>query len=647
MVGNEIGMAEPMAQTSPFAKGSGGFPRPSVVCKLGLRFPVGLGSLIRKMVARRISCGAWIIAGVLAMGGIAEAAAGHFESPKEGPVAFRRDRLPIDVDLMTRLSSNLVSLGQAQRRDSAANRRTMAQMLALALALNPANSEARSEITAAAAGTPGGRAGKRELERSRAEIWSSLKWLNSPDAGPDGQALGACLGDVISNADPTHLEAAALLEKGERGAWKGWIPDLSAFDKVQPSEKEQVTQEMTPAGDPAGQPAAPVGEAKLLLETAAISTPLTKLDPTTSLGSLKLLKVEMKASAPAPTPDAPAVAPMTFTVDHTPENNQVNRINRTLQTLLAKQYGALPAGSQATLNLGAEDGYIPLRDRQALSGAASVLLGAALSGKAPTGIVIGRVDADGSFRTLPDLWERVRSLSGGPGGRLVIPAEAADLMPWLLALEDPEFFLKYDVLTASNYTELVERSLEAPAEPLAATLTRFQDVRAKGGTMPVGQYVTNRFVRQRVAEISSEAPYFLSPKLLAIQGSGERAVRIPPKILAYELRSALQPLEWVKGKASTDIDPAQLDKSHDLVRAQVDRLERYAESRDLLTKTREMGTTLRSFSRAARISPQRERGPAMMAEAYDEMTKSMADLQEQLDAAIGEVAADPDEDAAE
>ncbi|WAC20132.1 hypothetical protein OVA24_01910 [Luteolibacter sp. SL250] len=597
------------------------------------------------MAAWGIRCGSWIIAGVLAVGDMA-AAAGHFEVPKEGPVAFRRDRLPIEVDLMTNLSSDLVALSHAQRRENAADRRIVAQMLALALALNPASAEARTALAAAAKGAPGGKAGKRELQRSREEIWGVLKWLGSPEAGPDGQALAACLGDVISMADPSHPDAASLLEKGEKGAWTPWVADLKAFDRVQPADKEVVVDSMPmPEGGNPQAKETPLPQTTLQLESATIFTPLWELDKDTGDEQLKLTSVAMKASIlPSPPPEAPVVKPMTFTIDFTLENTQVNRMNRALHAVLVKRHGALPAGSQVTLNLGEENSYLPVRNRDALSGAAAVLLDAALSGKAPAGIVIGRLDADGSFKSPPDVWDRLRALSGGPGGRLVIPADAAELLPWILALENPEFFLRYDVLLASNHQELVERSAAATASPLTEILARFQEVRSKGATLPIGQYVTNRFVRQRLAELSAEAPYFASPKLLAIQGAGERPTRISRKILAFELRSAMQPLAWLRGKAAADIDLAKLDKNYDSARAQVDSLEKYSEDRDLLASVREMTTTLRTFSRAQRLSLSREREAAAAAEAFVEMRESLNATLDELNAVIGEV---PETDAGE
>lgn len=579
------------------------------------------------MATRRISYGSWALAGMLAFGSAADAA--PFEAPREGPVAFRRDRLSLDVDTMTGLSAELVVLSQGQKLGSAQSRRAVAQMLALALALDPDNGEARSALAGIAKGSPREKVSRRVLERSEARIWNTLAWLQQPEAGADGQALGACLGDIISIADAGHPKAGALLDSGEKGGWKGWVADLGAFEDSQPSHKETV-EKMDP-----GSEKIPASAAKIVLEAASISTPLWTADKTTLQEHLGLVQVQMKATV-SPPQEGVVIKPMAFTVDHTLENGQVNRINRNLHGALVKQFGPLPAGSQATLNLGEEISYLPVRDREALSAAAATLLGAALSGKEPTGIVIGKIEADGGFKAVPDLWDRLRMLSKGPGGRLVIPAEAADLMPWILALEDPEFFFKYDVVYASNLTELLERSSKSTASPLTEILSRYQDVRAKGAGVAVGQYITNRFVRQRLIDLSNEAPYFASPKMLAVQASGERPTRIPRKILAFELRRAIQPLEWMKAKAAADIDLTALDKSYDLARAEVDKLERYSENRDLLLKVRDMTTTLRTFSRASRVSAGRDNGPAIIAEAFDQMKKSQLAVIAELNAVIGE-----------
>ena len=612
-----------------------------MICNVRLSPDVSVVTLVT-MVNRHKSLQSRTLISLLLTAGILSAA--PFAAPREGPVAFRRDRVPLDVSTMANLSDELSLLAHAQKQESARERRNTAQMLALALSLNPANAEARAALDTLSKGAPLRAPEKRQVDRSKARIWHTLSWLEMPESGTDGQALGACLADVISVADSDHPKAAAILDAGERGAWKQWIPALPAYEEVKLADNKPITPSVTP-GEP--DPVAPAGpQAALALTTASVSTPLWSVDKVSKQEILASHGVKMTAAIHAALPEEAPVRPMAFTIDATPENRFVNRMNRALGPALAKQFGDLPLGSRVTFNLGEETPYLGLRDREAISGAAAVLMSAALSGKEPVGTVIGVVDETGAFKGMPDFWERLRSLSKGPGGRLVVPLECAEFLPSVLAMEDPEFFLKYDVLFASNLTELIDRTAKVPASPLAEVLTRFGDVRAKAGTVRVTKYVGIRFVRQRLVELSGEISYFASPRMLAVQAAGERPTRIPRRIMAAELRRAIRPVSWVATTPMASIDLAVLDKTYDTSRAEVDRLERYLDThdRDLLLKVREMTTTLRAFSRASRVGVNRDNGMEIVATAFDSMRKSYTDVLAELNTTMGEaevVAPDP------
>jgi len=587
------------------------------------------------MVSRHKKSQSLALISLLLMAGVLSAA--PFAAPREGPVAFRRDRVPLDVETMANLSDELSQLAHAQKPESPRERRTTAQMLALALALNPANAEARTALGTLAKGGPLRAPEKRQVERSKARVWHMLSWLEMPESGTDGQALSACLGDVIAMVDPDHPKASAILDAGERGAWNQWIPALAAYEEVKLVDNKTIVPDPMP-GDPV-LPTPAGAEAQLALTTASLATPLWAVDKVTNQETLASHGVKMTAVIRPALPEEPPVPPMALTIDFTGENRQIARMNRALAPALTKQFGKLPLGSRVALNLGEDTPYLALKDREAISGAAAVLMSAALSGKEPVGTVIGVVDETGAFKGTPDFWERLRSLSKGPGGRLVVPLECAEFLPSVLAMEDPEFFLKYDILLASNLTELIDRTAKTPPSPLVEVLGRFGDVRAKAGTIPVSQYVGNRFVRQRLVELSGEISYFASPKMLAVQAAGERPTRIPRRVMAAELRRAIRPISWVATTPMGSIDLAVLDKSYDSSRADVDRLERYLDThdRDLLLKVREMTTTLRAFSRASRVGVNRDNGLELVATAYESMRRSYTEVLTELNTTMGDV----------
>lgn len=570
------------------------------------------------------------------------ATAASFVPPRQGPVPIRRDRLPIGVDRMTTLSLDLTLLAQAQKQELPADRRATAQMLALAQALDPRSEEARTALDLFSKGNIPRAPDKMALERSRFEIWQTLGWLQSPGAGEGAKALAGCLADVIAFADPGHPAAAALLRKGEQGAWNGWIPPLAAYHATEHANVEQVKENHESLSSR-------TTENKLQLAAATLSTPLWAKKIDSEEVVLRLTPVIMATATTPSAPDAPP-KPLSFSIEHTAENNIVIRMNRIVGAALARLYCKLPRDSQATFNLGGEVPYAFLRNRDALSGPAAVLMSAAITGKEPGGTVIGTVDAEGAFKMTPDFWERLRCLSTEAGGRLVIPAEAAEFLPSILALEDPEFFMKFDVLLASNLTELLERSAKVPAPPLDEVLARFQDIRAKGASYPIGQYVSNRFVRQRLMELSAEAAYFASPKMLAIQAAGERPTRLPRRLLAAELRRTLQPMAWIAEKPMADINLVELDQAYETGRTEIDNLGRYVDSndRDFHLRVREMTTTLRTFSRASRVGVNRENGAATTIVAFEAMKKSYTATFAELNAAANPnaPATTPEDDAA-
>lgn len=571
---------------------------------------------------------------------VSSPAFGRFVEPREGPVAFRRDRLPVDVETMESLSEALTTLAKAKGReeDRAEMRRAKAQMLALALALNPENERAERAIGILSRGERLEEVPVREIRLAQARLWRVRTWLQAREKISDGQALAAYLGDILRLSDADDPRAIALGKEGEQGQWQGWIAGKNAFEDIQVVPEEEVK------GNQAEMPV--VLPAEIRLAEAVLSTPLWQYDPEVGQDVLRLSEVRMKAAIVEAGEGEEVVPPLTFAIDHTETNGQVARMNRLILAMLKKQFGDLPTDARVSFSLPGEYGYLFRKDRHALSGAAAVLMGAAISGKAPTGVVIGEVEASGAFRAGADFWERLRALADGPGGRLVIPREAAGMLPAILTLEDPGFFLRYDVLYALNFEELLARTSAEAGEPLAGQLVRFREIREKSTGIPVGQYVANRFVRQRLVELAAEADDFASVKLLLMQAGGERVPRLPRKIAAMEVRRAAGPLDWLVGMTAAEMDVGRLERSSETVRGGVEGLEKYLDSGDvdLLALPRELLSAARAYSRASRIGANRDDGPANIAKAFAALKKAHVALV----AGLREVTGAPDgEDEAE
>lgn len=546
----------------------------------------------------------WILTSLLAIavGMVPAALAGGFAAPTEGPVAFRRDKLPLDEDSIAGLSRQLEDVARGMSVDSAPKRRGVAQMLALAMALDPGNTRARQLVTEFKEGRHQAEPAGEQLEKSRARIWHLIGWLESVDAGSHGRLLADCLKDVMVVSDPRHPKSEALRADGERGAWKDWIPAPGAYEDAPAIVRNNNSDE--PAEDSVASRVDPVPGVPL--KEAQVTVMLWK-----NIGN-------------EPSPNwIPAPAPLNMTAETRiggvagnqnngfsvrigadGQWNMFDKANKNIHRLLSNQHGKLPDVSVVITSK--ELGHSILSGRtQSVSAAAAVLSSAAVTGVAPDAIILGQIDETGAYRTASGFWNQVRNLGKGTGRRLVIPTEAAPLMSALLAMENPGFFMEYEVLAASDFTQLLSLSAKSPAEPPASAFAKFKEIRDRSAGLDLRQYIANRFIRQRLAEVMQVEPAHLSSKLLLIQAEGRRPTLVPRKVLAAELQSAIEPMAWLSQGQERDLDASQFSKlgaTYEACRVAVDALSRHAEKADvpLVDQTRDLVVEIRDIDRASR-----------------------------------------------
>ena len=522
---------------------------------------------------------------MLAGMGAALLLAGDFAPPSEGPVAFRRDRIPLDADAMAGLSKQLESLARGLNPATARDRRGAAQMLALALALDPANITARELVAEYQKERHPPAVNAAQLAKLQSQILPVLAWLETPEAGPQGQALAACLKDVLAMVDPQHPESA------EKGAWAGWIPDLAAYE-TKKAAKNDAPKPRAPAHEP-------LAKHEIPLSMAEVHTLLWQKggNDESARWALAVAPLQMAATSMA---DEDERHPRSFAlaIDPGPNGGIFVQTNAMLLKLLAKQHSTLPPGYRVSITSPELEQSIRSRKIQTLSAATAVLASSAVTGRAPEAIILGQIDESGTYKLPAGFWDQLQSLGKGNGQRLVLPAEAAAYLPALLALEKPGFFLEYEVLLAADFKQLLERTYKVPDEALAKTTTKFREVQQRADAQDVRQYISNRFVRHRLADILQEAPFHESAKMLLIQAAGQRPTLVARPVLAAELRRAIEPMAWVMrssastppddsappritfGYESTPADITQLADTIERCHARVEELDRHAEIND-------------------------------------------------------------------
>lgn len=560
-------------------------PQGVPICNVRLWEGVGIALTCLGMLQARLQ---FLIMSVLAAGLATSSQGADFALPAEGPVAFRRDKVPLDTDTLGSLSRQLTDLAYGLTPENAAERRGAAQMLALAMALDPANTRARAMVDDFLKNRRRPGAEPEELEKDRARIWQYISWLETPAAGTDGQSLAACLKDVLALSDPKDPRAQPLLAAGQLGAWSGWIPPLASYE-------ERVE------GSGARGEAAPASPA-LALREATVSTMLWGAS-TSREGTLKKRLVQATLTM-GENAGAPREGPFSLRIGSPDAAAAFAKPVQDVMAVLKAEHGTLPEGVHVAVEGKGLAAAASAGKTQDVSAAIAVLASSAITGREPEAIILGTVDETGAYKLTDGFWDQLRLLEGAKGGRLILPAAAAEYLPAMLAFEKPQFFLKYEVLLAKDFKQLLEFSAKTPSETLAAPVSQFAEIKAKATPQSLGPYLTNSFVRRRLAEIVQVAPFHYSARMLAIQGSGNRPTLIPRLVMVSEIRRALEPLsEIVKSVNASEVTEASLLPTYETCRTALDALERYGEKEErvLLSQAQDLAASVRALDRANRF----------------------------------------------
>lgn len=537
--------------------------------------------------------------------------------PPSGKVSpFRRDRVPLHVRAISGLSDGLVTLASASPYETAEHRRNVAKAFALALALDPRNESTREKLGALIDGKKLGSRDRETLERDKKQIWSSLQWLASPEAGPDGNLLAALIGETLANLFPTDPQASNYIGKSEHEAWNGWVAELASFkkapevektpelaDEEENEEEDEPEQEVTQTETKEKRKFDP--KAGVIMDKAKISTVLQIFDKDKAMWLPKIVPLEMSGNNHPRDEEGENRYGFHIEISSSSDDywSMQEEVSSRVKEKLSDEYGQLPERAEIKIRLDADQTYPLRRNRRAITGPAFILSHAALSGQTPEGFVFGEIDNSGNLKLPAFFWRSLMELADGPGGRLIIPASAEPMLVNLLALERPDFFFKYEVLVASSleeFTTLASKDVSGQHEEI---YNKFKIIKEKSTGSVMGAYLTNKFVRERLQEIVDQAPYHLSAKILNIYGSVSR-----PR---YLTREALGAEIWRKVDVITEIAKleniyainsnqlAKLDEFYKKMRDDLRDLERYTDSRnaDLLKEAKELVTSVRGFGK--------------------------------------------------
>lgn len=521
-----------------------------------------------------------------------------FVPPDEVQPLFARDALPMDADRMRELSDALTVLARRPMAGDPAQERATAQLLALASRLNPANRRSRDLSRQLAAGGEVAPAHPRELAAARSRSWELAEWLHAEDTGPEGQLVGQQLIDALRIVDPGHPGGASHQAAGEDQRWKGVVAPLSRFQpRAEPPDPSPPPKPdpPEPALPPVPRPPAP----PIRLAEAQLLTPLEVL-----LGQSRqtaLVPLSLRVT------QAPEHEELELSFQPVPRSDDAQEALRNCRAraleVLAGKWGRLPEHQLATLENGGNAAYSS-RNATALSGPAALLLSSAISGKPLRKdlIFLGDVASDGSIAPPPLAWHYLHTLRGGQGGRLLVPLGFEAQLRALLALEEPDFFIRYEVVAVRTLDQALRMAVDHPdTDPLAETdqdFARFREITAPAS---IGPLAVNKHVRERLGKILAANPGHLSAKMILLQGSSRRPTRLDRSTLALELQRCLDPMAWIlrDGLDPRQLQAADLESAYEACRRQLDPLESVVDrpERPLHAESREIVGLLRTIAR--------------------------------------------------
>lgn len=566
-----------------------------------------------------------------------------FVPPVEKNPPFRKDRLPIDSGVMASLSRQLTLLTQGDTLKTAEERRSAAQALALALALDPSNNGARDNLSVLADGKNPEGVKEDSLNAAKERIWQVLAWISKPEAGSDGNILAALIGEPISVLDKNRPDSASAVVINNKGVWDGWVAPLSAFE-----EKKVANHNPSPEIEPEKPSEKPDPKAVVVLEKAELKTVLHTYDSQSNKWDFGVTTVKMEASRNSPAEESAPEGEfqearrkgLRIKVPYA-SSSDYWRIERAIvnpvKEALVEIHGSMPAEGQIKLT---PDGgnYSVRKNHSYLSGPAFILANAALSGVETQGTVLAELDEKNRMTVPPYFWKLLDEISKENGGRLIVPAAAAEYFENFLVLEKPEFFLKNQVLMASTNEDFIALCAKEPTKEQAAVFAKFAEIAAKAEGNPLGPYLTNRFVRQRLEEIVAEAPYHLSAKMLVMQASTIRPRFLSRKVLAAEIWQIVDPINELTGLEVENANTIRLENIYETIRESLGELERYADVRDreLITGGKELASDIRGLTRIIRGRGELWEKYEDIEAARKEMISTNNDLREKLALASGD-----------
>ncbi|MCP5537168.1 MAG: hypothetical protein H7A51_13185 [Akkermansiaceae bacterium] len=530
--------------------------------------------------------------------------AAAYIKPDDSKEIFKLEKIPLQVDSMRELSKHLVVIARREHDASPAEQRATAQLLALAIRLDPASQDARETNDALAGKKHLQPSGESSMNTAKARLRFFSRWLANPEAGQDANQLSAYI------TDATKTLKAETAGNTDLANWSGIVPDVDRYvssGKLPRPPKDDRTANPDRSSpdvgngghDPDDKPKPPKAGSDFHLKEQTVSAPFalqTKIkyrDPkepgkdlyrTNYFSRIATVRLQLSPCKPD---DKDRLSIKEIANKSHDDNSMHQNLGKLLYTLFVSRHSSLPHyRSKVTISNGS------YRTSNGLSLATPLaLMFEASIRNTPLREdihVCALIDEKGRLSQPENFWEMLTALrESKAGGRLIVSPESAKLMIQVLVYDEPGFFTRWEVFSATNLDDALKVAAKHSESDLEKAEKIFDSIQNHARKTDVTKLAVNRVVRQRLAEIAELAPNHISAKILSLQGSGKRPMRLSEEALAHELIPIVQQMYRVlTDSISVDkISSSTCKAAHEAARAKLDKIERLVDrSHDSLYK---------------------------------------------------------------
>ena len=197
-------------------------------------------------------------------------------------------------------------------------------------------------------------------------------------------------------------------------------------------------------------------------------------------------------------------------------------LDELLKQLIKGRHSILPH-FKGTINF--PDGSHGMGNQLAIAGPLALMLEGSLANSPLRDdlCLLADINAKGDVIEPDNFWQLLTALRQvSHGGRLIVSAESAEMMQQLLVFKEPDFFTRWEVLSASDIDQALAAAIQQSSADLSKASELFASFQDLSSKKTVTQLAADHNFRPALDEMVKLAPEHLSANMLLLQGGGKR-----------------------------------------------------------------------------------------------------------------------------